>query len=119
MDLRLQGRRALVTGSSSGIGAAIARALAQEGAAVAVHGRAKDRTEAVATSITACGGNAVAVLGDLMLDDEAARVVDDTVQGLGGGIDILVNSAGGSGHRHLWEETPIAVWVESYDRNVL
>lgn len=118
MDLQLQGRRALVTGSSSGIGAAIAEALAREGAAVAVHGRTKDRTEAVAAGITARGGNAITVLGDLMLDDEAEYVVDDTVQRLGG-IDILVNSAGGSGNRHLWEETPIEVWIESYNRNVL
>ena len=53
MDLKLAGKRALVTGSSSGIGAAIARELAAEGMAVIVHGRDRDRTEAVARGIGA------------------------------------------------------------------
>jgi NAD(P)-dependent dehydrogenase (short-subunit alcohol dehydrogenase family) len=58
MDLRLNGRRAVVTGSSGGIGEAIARRLAAEGAAVVVHGRRPDATGAVAKAINADDGDA-------------------------------------------------------------
>ena len=64
MDLRLQGKRALVTGSSIGLGEAIARALAAEGVAVAIHGRQPKRTYAVAADIEAHGGRVAVVLGD-------------------------------------------------------
>ena len=68
MDLELVGKRALVTGSSSGIGAEIARMLAAEGVAVVVHGRDRARTQAVATGIEAAGGRAATALGDLISD---------------------------------------------------
>ena len=63
MDLRLQGKRALVTGSSIGLGEAIARALAAEGVAVAIHGRQPKRTYAVAADIEAHGSRVAVVLG--------------------------------------------------------
>ena len=63
MDLRLLGKRALVTGSSIGLGEAIARALAAEGVAVAIHGRQPKRTYAVAADIEAHGGRVAVVLG--------------------------------------------------------
>ena len=72
MDLKLKGRRALVTGSSSGIGEAIARMLAQDGANVVVHGRNRERAEKVAAEIKAAG----VAIGDLATDEGAAAVHD-------------------------------------------
>ncbi len=118
MDLRLQGKRALVTGSSIGLGEAIARALAAEGAAVAIHGRQPERTCAVAADIEAHGGKVAVVLGDLTVEGEAQNIADSAIEQLGG-IDILVNNAGGTGEKLVWEDTPIRAWTESYERNVL
>lgn len=64
MDLQLNGRRALVTGSSSGIGAAVARMLAEEGARVFVHGRDRARAEGIAREIGAAG----VAIGDMSTD---------------------------------------------------
>ena len=79
MDLRLQGKRALVTGSSIGLGEAIARALAAEGVAVAIHGRQPKRTYAVAADIQARGGRVAVVLGDLTVEGEAQNIADSDV----------------------------------------
>jgi 3-oxoacyl-[acyl-carrier protein] reductase len=65
MNLNLTGKRALVTGSNSGLGEATARLLAAEGARVVVHGRDKERTERVAREIREAGGTATTVVGDL------------------------------------------------------
>ena len=118
MDLSLKGKRALVTGSSVGIGEAIVRALPAEGAAVAVHGREQERARRVAAEIMAAGGKAVVVLGDLTRDDEVERMAEEARRLLGG-VDILVNNAGGSGEKQAWEETAAADWAAAYDRNVL
>ena len=118
MDLQLSGKRALISGSSIGIGETIARTLADEGVRVAIHGRDADRAGQVATSITERGGAAVVVIGDLTDDVAVARLIQDTERLLGG-VDILVNNAGGSGEKHLWEETPIGAWVAAFDRNVV
>lgn len=88
--MRFEGRTALVTGSSRGIGAAIARKLAAEGARVAVHARQeKERAEALAKEI---GG--VVVMGDLAEGETAEQVVREACEKLGG-LDILVLNAGG------------------------
>ncbi len=68
MDLKLDGKVALVTGSSKGIGEGVARGLAREGAIVIVHGRNKISTEEVAHDIISQGGRAYAVFGDLTND---------------------------------------------------
>ena len=75
MDLQLSGKRALITGSTSGIGEQIARTLAAEGASVVVHGRREGEAQRVAKAITDAGGKAAVAIGDLGSDDEAAKVV--------------------------------------------
>lgn len=118
MNLHLIDKRALVTGGSSGIGETIAKVLAGEGAFVAVHGRDEVRAGRVAREITAAGGRAVVVLGDLAHDEEAARVGREAAELLGG-IDILVNNAGGSGEKKSWDQTTSVDWADLYNRNVL
>lgn len=118
MDLDLRGRRALVTGASIGIGEAIARALAAEGAAVAVHGRDAERAQAVVDAIQATGGQACAVLGDVTSDADVSRVVREAADRLGG-VDMLVNNAGGSGDKRAWADTAPEGWSATFDRNVL
>ena len=119
MDLQITGKRALITGSSIGIGETIARTLAAEGVAVVVHGRDRDRAAAVAQSIEKHGGIAVVAIGDLTDDGAVGEIVYESERLLGGSIDILVNNAGGSGEKHLWETTPIAAWAAAFDRNVM
>lgn len=118
MDLQLTGKRALVTGSSGGIGAAIARVLAAEGVLVAIHGRDEGRAVQVLREIEATGGRAVVVLGDLSRDGDAERVAESASAALGG-VDILVNNAGGSGEKDPLERTSPEEWEEMYDKNVL
>jgi len=89
----LSGAVALVTGASSGIGAATARRLAQEGAAVALVARRRDRLDQVADDITRLGGHAVAIAADLTEPEHADRAVQDTLDRFGR-LDILVNNAG-------------------------
>ncbi len=118
MDLRLHGKHALVTGSSKGIGEAIVRALAREGAIVIVHGRDREKTERVISSIVVQGGQAHCVIGDLTEDDAVERQVAEA-ETLVGTVDILVNNAGGSGGmKKSWETTQTSSWSSAYDRNV-
>src|SRR6476620_3396742 len=90
---RMEGKRTLVTGASSGIGRAVANRFAAEGAAVAAAGRDRERTPRTVDEITAAGGSAVAVLGDLSTEDGARSVVAAAAAALGG-LDALVNNAG-------------------------
>jgi NAD(P)-dependent dehydrogenase (short-subunit alcohol dehydrogenase family) len=90
----LDGRVALVTGGSRGIGAAIATRLAEDGAAVALTYRAgKDKAEAVVERIGRTGGRAVAIQADSADQEAVADAVERTVRELGR-LDILVNNAG-------------------------
>ena len=116
MDLQLIGKRALVTGSTSGIGEQIAKTLSQEGVSVIVHGRRAAEAERVMREITDAGGRAIAVTGDLGNDDEAARVVEASLAAFGG-VDILVNNAG-SFPMKPWLQSSAAEWVELYNANV-
>lgn len=120
MDLQLADKRALVTGSSSGIGAEIARMLALEGVKIVVHGRDRGRVERVAADIEANGGQAAVALGDLMTADGLEAVITATEQAFGS-VDILVNNAGGSNSATAsgWFETPVEEWTESYRQNAL
>jgi 3-oxoacyl-[acyl-carrier protein] reductase len=96
MDLQLQGRTALVTGASAGIGRGIALALAAEGVRLALTARRVDKLQEVAAQIVAAGGaEPVLFEQDMLADDAAQRIAQRAVAGLGG-VDILVNNAGGS-----------------------
>lgn len=119
MDLNLVGKTALVTGSTSGIGAAIAAALAREGATVIVHGRSEARARAVASGIAEAGGKAYAALGDLGTDEGAKSVIDQSLAAVKQ-IDILVNNVGGPLEGKVsFFDTTLPEWVESYNSNAL
>jgi NADP-dependent 3-hydroxy acid dehydrogenase YdfG len=91
--MSLAGKVALVTGAGSGIGEATALALAASGASVAVSGRRRERLDQVVARIEAAGGKALALPGDVAVEAEAMKSIDDVVAQFGR-IDILVNSAG-------------------------
>ncbi|WP_432947448.1 SDR family NAD(P)-dependent oxidoreductase [Kribbella sp. CA-253562] len=116
MDLQLKQRRALVTGSTSGLGEATVRMLAAEGAAVVVHGRNADRAQAIADEITAGGGRASVAVGDLTSDAGADAVAEAALAG--GPVDILVNNAGAYEHLN-WDEATSRAWADTYDQNVI
>ena len=82
MDLRLNGKRALVTGSTSGIGEQIAKTLAKEGVQVIVHGRRMAEAERVVLEIAGSGGKAVATTGDLGNDEPDSRGCESRAVGL-------------------------------------
>jgi len=89
----LDGTVALVTGASSGIGEATARALAAEGAAVAVAARRRDRLEALAGEIEGAGGRALVLEADVTAREAAVETVERTVAELGR-LDVVINNAG-------------------------
>ena len=93
MAARLEGRRAAITGASSGIGEATAIALAGEGATVALGARRQDRLDALVDRIRADGGNANAFTVDVV-DEDAARSFVESAAARMEGLDILVNNAG-------------------------
>ncbi|MFM0632321.1 SDR family NAD(P)-dependent oxidoreductase [Paraburkholderia xenovorans] len=111
MDLGLHGKRALVTGSSAGIGAETACVLAHEGASVVVHGLFKEEAEAVATKIKQAGGKAIAISGDLTKTEDIEQIARDATSAFGG-IDILINNAGTYPISGWWKSSP-ENWMET------
>jgi NADP-dependent 3-hydroxy acid dehydrogenase YdfG len=93
MTSRLDGTVALITGASSGIGAATAEALADLGATVALAARRSDRIAALAERIKAGGGNALAITADVTSESDARAMVEHTVNAFGR-LDTLINNAG-------------------------
>ena len=122
MDLQLKGKRALVTGSNTGIGQGIVRVLAREGATVIVHGRNRERAEASARELRDAGATAHVALGDLTTN-EGAQAVVEAVNAELGGVDILVNNAGGNeaaNHGNPeWFDVPPEHWVDTTEQNVV
>jgi 3-oxoacyl-[acyl-carrier protein] reductase len=115
MDLLLAGKCALVTGASSGIGRAIAHALAAEGVKTAVVARRSDLLESLADEVEAAGHERPLVIAaDVMEADAAASIAARSLEALGR-VDILVNSAGGS--RPLPVDAPDALWNEAMTLN--
>lgn len=110
----LKGRIALVTGASTGIGAAVARGFAARGMRVAVHYNASaDPAKALVDAITADGGEAFALQGDVR-DTQAIRRIVAQTQARWGGIDVLVNNAGG-----LVQRVPIADFEDALFDEIL
>src|SRR5688572_8672690 len=118
MTKRLEGRVAVVTGASKGIGAGIAVHLADEGAAVVVnYATSKDGADRVVSTITKKGGKAVAVQADVASKTDIARLFDET-QAAFGRLDVLVNNAGVYDFSPL-EEVTAEQFHRLFDLNVL
>jgi NAD(P)-dependent dehydrogenase (short-subunit alcohol dehydrogenase family) len=119
--LKLDGKRALVTGASSGIGAATAMLLASENVKVVVHGRDAARAQKIVDQIRGSGGVAEAVLGDISTTEGAVAVAQAADEAFGG-IDILINNAGGPSDPALGLgifDLDADHWVKTYERNVV
>ena len=118
MDLKLGGKRALVTGASSGIGRGIAVVLAGEGVHVVVHGRNRERCEATLAAIHSAGGAASLAIGDLATDAGGAEVA-----AAAGAVDILVNNIGGTestgGGLTGWFDVKPEHWAGAMQQNLI
>ncbi|HKO72922.1 MAG TPA: SDR family oxidoreductase [Bradyrhizobium sp.] len=114
MDLELKSKTAIVSGASTGIGRAIARALALEGVRVVAIARRKDLLEQLAKELHAAGGAVIPVTQDIMAEDAAKELASAAIAELGH-VDILVNNAGGS--RPLPVDAPDSDWDEAMALN--
>lgn len=116
---KLDGKVAIVTGASKGIGASIAEELAAAGASVVVnYSSSKQGADVVVDRITKSGGKAVAVGADVSKPEEIAKLISETTKAFGGTIDILVNNAG------IYEFAPLEAitpqhFHKHFDLNVL
>ncbi len=104
MDLELNGKVAIVTGSARGLGAAMARALASEGAHVVVTDIQADLAQATADALRADGYSALCIAADVTRAEDVSRLVQETC-GAFGGVHVLVNNAGFPRDRYLVEMT--------------
>lgn len=116
MDLELAGMRALVTGSSGGVGAAIAQRLAHEGCRVVIHGRSEARAAAQAESIRESGGRAEVLLGDLSIRGAPERLTAAVLES--GPIDVLIANAGPFAEHDFIDATD-ADWQSAFVGNVM
>jgi NAD(P)-dependent dehydrogenase (short-subunit alcohol dehydrogenase family) len=112
--MRLEQKVAIVTGGGTGIGEAIAKVFAREGAKVAITGRRKDELERVVTEIERKGGQALALPGSVTNEADVREAVAATVRTYGR-LDILVNNAGNLFHTAPLHETTDHIWDETFD----
>ena len=113
----LQGKVALVTGASQGLGRALALAYAKEGASLVVNSRSEEGIRPVAGEVEGLGAEVLAVAADVSRGEDARRLVEEAV-GRFGGIDVLVNNAGLLGPRVAIEEYPEEEWRRVIDANL-
>ncbi|GAA1804800.1 SDR family oxidoreductase [Planosporangium flavigriseum] len=111
-------RIAVITGASSGIGAATARRLTAEGFHVVAAARRAERLDSLVKEVTDAGGSATAVPVDIT-DDTSVAALAETVAGLPGRLELLVNNAGGARGGDYVEAADISDWQWMYDVNVL
>jgi 7-alpha-hydroxysteroid dehydrogenase len=97
-EFSLDGRVAVITGAGQGIGRGIALGLAEAGASVVIGARTEADLEEVVARIEGAGGSALAVVTDVLVDEERRRLIDSAVEHYGR-LDVLVNNAGGTGPR--------------------
>jgi 3-oxoacyl-[acyl-carrier protein] reductase len=116
MSGRLAGETAVVTGSSSGIGAAIAARFAEEGANIVTNSRSIERAESIAEEIRAEGGTATAVEADVSDPDDAHHLVERAVEEYGS-LDVMVNNAGTTAVAPIMELDP-EEWQRVIDVNL-
>jgi meso-butanediol dehydrogenase / (S,S)-butanediol dehydrogenase / diacetyl reductase len=117
--MRFANKVALISGAGSGIGAATARFMAREGAAVGVMGRTAATVERTVRQVAEAGGRAIAVVGDVSREADAARAVAETVKAFGR-LDIVVSNAGIQLHKR---DTPLhkqelSAWEETHGVNL-
>lgn len=119
MDFGIQGKFALVTGGSHGIGLACAKALAAEGCNVAICSRTYEKLQAASNELQSYGVRTLAIRADA-LDDSSCNRAMNLVEFEFGGLDILINNVGGGGR---WgstvEETELKTWREVYEKNAM
>ena len=108
--MRLENKKAIVTGGAGGIGRATSLALAAEGAAVAVVDLNAEAAEAVAQEIRAAGGTAIAIAADVASEPDIERVIATSLQELGG-VNVVFNNAG-----IIRRTTAVETTVEEWDR---
>ncbi|AKU92692.1 SDR family oxidoreductase [Vulgatibacter incomptus] len=114
---RLKDKVAIVTGASSGIGAATALTFAREGACVMLAGRRRSALDALVKEIVGSGGRAAAVDGDVRDDDYMRALVEETVR-LFGGLDVAFNNAGSTGELAPIASLSVEAWRETIDVNL-
>jgi NAD(P)-dependent dehydrogenase (short-subunit alcohol dehydrogenase family) len=114
--MRLEGKVAIVTGASSGIGKAIALGFAKEGAAIAVADINLTGAAETVAEIEACGSKGIAINLDIAKVEDNQRMVDETMAAFGR-IDILVNNAGTRDQAALFDCTP-EIWEHAIDANL-
>jgi len=117
MNLGLEGKVAVVTGSSRGIGRATAIALAREGARVVLSARGEEQLQEAASAVRAAGGEALTVAGDLTTADGVAHLLGEA-RGRFGPVDVLVNNVGGSRGKPTWEASD-EEWQEVLGINLM
>jgi len=114
---RLHGKVAVVTGGNAGIGEAIAKTFAREGASVVITGRRQGELDRVVNAIVKEEGKAFAVVGSVTDESHVQETVRRTVQRFGR-LDILVNNAGVGGFGKRLHEIEDATWAQVLDVNV-
>lgn len=113
----MENKTAIITGSTAGIGLAIAKTLARAGASVVVNGRTAEKLERAASEIESSGGKVLAIQGDASKSEDIKRIVEETKEKFGR-LDILVNNAATVGAGLSVEKMPVEIWDDVMNTNL-